>query len=78
MCVHGEEVNSGRVDSGNNEVCSDVSLVSEKVLLEHSHTGDYSWLATGGESMELKVGGDDGGGELSAALVSLGTISIAG
>lgn len=51
-----------------------MSLVSEKVLLEHSHTGDYSWLATGGESMELKVGGDDGGGELSAALISLGSL----
>jgi hypothetical protein len=64
VCVYGEESNSGRVNTSYDEVCTDVSLIAEKVLLEHGHTGDHSRFAAGGERMELEFGGDEGGCEL--------------
>lgn len=54
---------AGGVAAGYDEVCADVALVAEEVLLEHGHDGDDTRLAAGGEGVELEVGGDDGGGE---------------
>lgn len=45
------------------EVCADVALVAEEVLLEHCHDGYDAGFAAGGEAVEFEVGGDEGGGE---------------
>lgn len=63
VCVHSEEPNTGRINACYDEVCADVSLVAEEVLLEHGHTGHDSRLAAGGEGVELEFGGDEGGCE---------------
>lgn len=63
VCVNSEEVSACRVASSDNEVCADVSLISEEVLLEESHDSNHTGLAACGERMELEVGGDDGGCE---------------
>lgn len=51
------------VTAGNDEVCADVALVAEEVLLEHGHHCDDSRFAAGGESVQLEVGGDERGCE---------------
>lgn len=67
MGVNGEESYPGGVDAGNDEVCADVALVAEEVLLQHGHAGDDSWFAAGRESVQFEVGGDDGGCELGVS-----------
>ncbi len=42
-----------------------MALVAEEMLLEHRHASDNAGLAACGESMELQIGGDERGGELS-------------
>lgn len=64
MGVHGEEVGSGGVDAGDDEVGADVALVAEEVLLQEGHAGDDAGLAAGGEGVQLELGGDEGRGEL--------------
>jgi hypothetical protein len=54
---------AGGIAAGDYEVCADVALVAEEVLLEEGHDGDHAWFAAGGEGVEFEVGGDDGGGE---------------
>lgn len=61
--VHGEQAHACGVDAGNDQVCADVALVSEEMLLQHGHACDDAWLSAGGEGVELEVGGDEGGGE---------------
>lgn len=63
MGVDGEEVAASRVAAGDDEVGADVTLVAEEVLLEHCHDGDDARAATGGEGVQLNVGGDESGGE---------------
>lgn len=62
--MDGEEVGAGGVDTGNDQVCTDVALVAEEMLLEQGHGGDDARLAAGAEGVQLEVGRDDGGGEL--------------
>ena len=51
--VNSEQSNTSRINSSYDEICSDVSLVSEEVLLEHSHTGDHSGFAASGEGVQF-------------------------
>lgn len=55
VCVDCEEVSAGRVNAGNDEVCADVSLVAEQMLLEHGHAGHDAGFAAGREGMEFEV-----------------------
>lgn len=64
MGVDGEEMCAGGVDTRNNEVGANVTLVTEQVLLQHGHAGNDAGLAAGGEGVQFEVGGDDGGSEL--------------
>lgn len=59
MCVHAEESNAGGIDASNDEICTDMALVAEQMLLQHRHTGDNARRATSGESMKLKIRGDE-------------------
>lgn len=61
--MHCEQVATCGVASSYYEVCADVSLIPEKVLLEHRHDGDDARFAACAESVQLEVGGDEGGGE---------------
>lgn len=61
--MHCEETNAGRVNACDYQVCTDVALVPEKILLEHRHTGDDPRFPSGRECMKLKIRGDQGGGE---------------
>jgi hypothetical protein len=62
--VDGEEADAGRVDAGDDQVGTNVTLVSEQMLLQHRHHRHDAGLAAGGESVQLEVGGDEGGREL--------------
>lgn len=64
MGVDGKETNSRGVNSSDNEIRADVSLISEEMLFEHRHARHHSRLASGGEGMELQLRGDEGGGKL--------------
>lgn len=45
--MHGEEMCARGIDSRNDEIGANVSLISEKVLLEHGHArGDAGWPAS--------------------------------
>lgn len=68
MGVDGEEMDSGRIDTSDDEVSSDVTLVAEEMLLEHSHAGNDSRLAAGAKCVKLEVGRHDCGGELSTVI----------
>ncbi len=48
MSVHSEETYTCRIDACNDKVCSDMSLVAEKVLFEHGHDCDDAGGAAGG------------------------------
>jgi hypothetical protein len=63
--VDSKEVRAGWVAAGDDEVGANVALVTEQVLFQHGHDGDNAWFAVGTESVQLYVGRDDGGGELS-------------
>lgn len=63
MCVYGEQSNARRINPSYNEICSDVSLISEEMLLEHGHAGNNSWFAAGGEGVQLEFRGDECGCE---------------
>jgi hypothetical protein len=72
--MYSEQANTGRINTSYDEVCTDVALVSEEVLLEHCHTGNDSWLAAGGEGVQFELRGDErgcefgvGGGSCSCA-----------
>jgi hypothetical protein len=70
MSVNCEEAYASRVDTCYDEVGSDVSLVSEEVLLEHRHAGYDAGFAAGGEGVEFELGGDEGGCEFSVGCCS--------
>lgn len=63
MGVDSEKVRARGVHTSDNEVCADVALVAEEVLLQHCHARHDAGLAAGGEAVELQVGRDDGGCE---------------
>lgn len=64
MGVDGEEMCASGVNTGNDEVSANVTLVAEQVLFQHGHAGNDAGLAAGGEGVQFEVRGDDGGGEL--------------
>lgn len=68
--MNGKQMYSCRVDSSNDKVRPDVTLVAEKVLFKQCHTCHNTWLATGRQRMEFKGGGDKGGGKFRASGVS--------
>lgn len=55
MSVDGKEVCTGGIAPSNDEVCANVTLVSEEMLLEHGHAGDNARLATCGKGVKLKL-----------------------
>ena len=63
MGVHSEEPDTRGVHAGHDEVCADVALISEEVLLQHRHHRDDAGFPARGEGVEFEVGGDEGGGE---------------
>lgn len=63
MSVNSEEVCAGRIAARDDEVCADVSLVAEEVLLEHSHACCDARLAACGEGVKFEVGRDESSGE---------------
>jgi len=63
--VDGEEMCAGGVNTSNDEVSANVTLVAEQMLLQHGHAGNDAGLAAGGEGVQFEVRGDDSGGELS-------------
>ena len=63
MGVNGEESNACRINACYDEICANMALVAEKVLLEHGHAGYDTGFAAGGEGMEFEFGGDEGGRE---------------
>ncbi len=58
------EAHASGINARHDEVCADVALVAEQVLLQHRHDGRDARRAAGAETMELQVGGCDGRGEL--------------
>ena len=62
-----EEVDTCGIYTCDDQVCADMSLISEEVLLEHGHAGDDARLAACGEGVQLEVGRDDGRGELGVS-----------
>lgn len=63
MRVDGEQVGSRRIDARDDEVGADVTLVAEKVLLEHGHARHDARLAARRKRVQLELGGDQGRGE---------------
>lgn len=63
MGVDGEEADARGVHTGHDEVCADVALISEEVLLQHRHHGDDAGFPACGEGVEFEIGGYEGGGE---------------
>jgi hypothetical protein len=64
MSVDSEEMCAGGVDTRNDEIGANVTLVAEQVLLQHGHAGNDAGLAASGEGVQFEVRGDDGRGEL--------------
>lgn len=62
--MNGEEADACGVDTSDDEIGADVTLVSEKMLLEHRHTRHDSRFSAGGERVQLQLRGDQGRGEL--------------
>lgn len=54
--VDGEEVGASGVDTSNDEVGTNVALVTEQVLLQHRHAGDDAGLTACGEGVQFEVG----------------------
>lgn len=63
MRMHSEESNTRRIDTSNDKISTDMSLVLEEMLFQHRHTGDHSGLSACREGMQFEVRGDEGGGE---------------
>lgn len=58
--MHSEEMCAGGIDPRDDEVGTDVSLISEKMLFEHGHaSGDAGWSASR-QRVKLNVGADKG------------------
>jgi hypothetical protein len=66
MSMYGKEMNTGRINTSNNKIRSNVASILEQVLFQQSHAGDYSGFSASTESVELKVGRDKSGCEFSA------------
>ena len=62
--MDGEETDACWIDACHDEVCADVALIAEEMLLEHSHDCDDTRSAASGEGVQFEVGGDESGGEL--------------
>lgn len=58
------ETNAGWVNASDNQICADVTLVTEEVLFEQGHACYDAWFAAGGESVKFKVGADQSSGKL--------------
>ena len=56
MGVDCEEVDASRVDSGHDEVGTDIALVLEEVLLEQRHARYDAGLPASGEGVQLELG----------------------
>jgi hypothetical protein len=61
--VDGEKTDACRVNARDDQIGADVSLVSEEVLLQHGHAGDYSWGPARRQRVQFDVGADQGGCE---------------
>lgn len=61
--VDSEEADPGGVYASHDEVCANMALISEEMLLQHRHDGDDAGLPACGEGVKFEVGGDEGGGE---------------
>lgn len=55
------------INSSNNKIRADVALVAEQVLFKECHTGHNTWLAAGGQRVELEGGGDESSGKFCAS-----------
>lgn len=65
MSVHSEKTDPCRVNASDDQVGTDMSLVSEEMLFEHCHASDDSRFTACRESMEFEVGGDECSGKFS-------------
>lgn len=54
-----EESNTGRIDACYDEICADMPLVAEEMLLEQRHAGDHSRFPAGGERVQFEFGRDE-------------------
>lgn len=72
--MYSEQVIARWIAAGDDEVCADVALVAEQMLLQLGHHCDHARFAFSREGMELDVGRDEGGGEFG---VGSGTGSCA-
>jgi hypothetical protein len=61
--VDSEEMSACGITASDDEVGTNVSLITEEMLLQHGHACHDARFATGGEGVEFEVGGDEGGGE---------------
>jgi hypothetical protein len=57
-------VGARRVNTSNDEVCADMALVPEEMLLQHCHACYDARFAARREGVELQVGGNEGGSKL--------------
>lgn len=62
--MDGEEVGARRVNPGNDEVCANMTLVPEEMLLQQRHACYNARLAASRQGVQLQVGGNKGGGKL--------------
>ena len=58
-----EKVRSRRIAACHHEICANVTLVAEEMLLKHGHDRDNAWFAAGGERVEFEVRGHECSGE---------------
>jgi len=63
MGVDGKEVGASGITASDDEIGTNVALVSEEVLLEHSHAGNDARFAARGQGVQFEVGGDEGSGK---------------
>lgn len=68
--MDGEKTDSGRVDTGDDEIGANMSLVAEQVLFEHGHASDDARGAACGEGVQFEIGADEGGGEFGVCCCS--------
>lgn len=63
MRVNSVQADTRGINSRNDQIRPDVSLVPEEVLLQHRHAGDYSRRPACGERVQFDVGADQRRGE---------------